>query len=179
MEELKKYLISLGFEDAEAENALIFAGNDTDTKVLKSKVEYLVELGCTPRIIKIIIEENPLIFTTELENIKNMVDYLSCKLNLKDDLVEILDSEPSILSTSLENVKRNVAMLKLLIDENLLYTLFLDRMEIFTYNPDYLSKCLTTLIDNGLKDKIYDIIVNNIEIFEDGIEEIDIKSLKK
>jgi hypothetical protein len=178
-EELKKYLSSLEFDEEEIQEILIFAGNEIDTKVLKDKVEYLVEIGCTPRIIRIIIEENPLLFTTTLSDIKKMVEYLVTELNLKDDLVQILEVEPCILSTKLENVKRNIKMLSLLINKELMYTLYLDRMEIFTYDPDYLSIRLAYLIKKGLKDEIYNIIINNIEIFEENIEEIDIENLKK
>jgi hypothetical protein len=60
-----------------------------------------------------------------------------------------------------------------------MYTLYLDRMEIFTYDPDYLSIRLAYLIKKALKYEIYNIIINNIEIFEENIEEIDIENLKK
>lgn len=176
--DIKDYLISLGFDDEEVQEILVFANNDIDNKELKKKVEYLSSIGCSPRIIRIVIEENPLFMTTELSDVISMVEYLK-SLGLQEDLIEILEIEPDILSTSLETVKRNLGMLKMLMNNELLDTLYKDRMEIFTFNPDYLSDKLTYLISNGLKDKIYDIIMCNIEIFEKENDEIDIENLKK
>ena len=56
-----------------------------------------------------------------------------------------------------------------------------DRIEILTYNTDYLSKRLAYLVENGLKDKIETIILSRIEIFdlEDDEIEFEVKDLKK
>ena len=53
-----------------------------------------------------------------------------------------------------------------------------DRGEILTYKPDYLSDKFSFLINNGLKENILKILIENIEIFELDNDEINIEDLK-
>ena len=50
--------------------------------------------------------------------------------------------------------------------------------EILTFNTDYFEKRLEFFIKNDLKDQIKDIILNDIEAFEDEEDEIDLEDLR-
>ena len=64
-------------------------------------------------------------------------------------------------------------------DEEILKVLLLDRGELLTYKPKYLSEKLSFLIENGLKEKIVKILIEEIEIFDEENENIDLEYLKK
>ena len=57
--------------------------------------------------------------------------------------------------------------------------LLLDRAELLTYKPKFLSEKLSYLIENGLKDKLVKILIEEIEIFDLDNDEIDLEYLKK
>ena len=76
-------------------------------------------------------------------------------------------------------LEQNINLLKLVIDnEEYLKIIMQDRAEILTYRPNYLSDKLSFLINNGLKEKILTIIIQNVEIFDLDNNEIDIEKLK-
>ena len=57
--------------------------------------------------------------------------------------------------------------------------LILDRGELLTFKPKYLSEKLCYLIENGLKDKLVKILIEEIEIFDLDNDEIDLDYLSK
>ena len=50
--------------------------------------------------------------------------------------------------------------------------LILDRGELLTYKPNYLSEKLSYLIENGLKDKLVKILIEEVEIFDEENEQL-------
>lgn len=175
--ELEKYLESLGFTEDDIDEIMVYAGNDIDVNGIKNKVEYLNSLNCSSRIIRIIIEENPLFLLTELEEIKKVINYFKEK-NLEEYITDILEVEPEILSTKVDVIKKNEEILKLIVSETNINIFLRDRTVIFTYNNDYLANRLRFLVEHGLKEKIAKIIINNIEIFDLEDDEIDFEELK-
>ena len=175
--ELEKYLESLGFGEEEIDEIMIYAGNDIDIAGIKNKVDYLNSLKCSSRVIRIIIEENPLFLLTELEEVKKVIAYLKEK-GLEEYITDILEVEPEFISTKIDVIRKNEEILKLIVSEAHVNILLRDRTIIFTYNNDYLANRLRLLVENGLKDKIAKIILNNIEIFDLEDDEIDFEELK-
>ena len=176
-ESLRKLLLKLGFENEIIDDILVFADNEIDAKYLYEKIKYLAELKCTDRIIRIIIEENPIFLNTEFENIKDVINYLKEK-DLDDYIVNILEVNPYILSVSLDKIKNNEKILGYLLNEDNLRNVFINRSELLTYNNDFLTNRIRLLVENNLKDKISRIIITNPEIFELEDDEINIKELK-
>lgn len=180
METLEEVLRKIKFNEEEVEDIKEFVKNEIDIKELCTKIIYLYESNCSARIIRIIIEENILFLSTELKEIEAVVNYIKEK-----DLLEYLDSllevNPDLISEPVEKLRRNENLLKLMLSEEKVKTLLRDRIEILTYNTDYLSKRLAYLVENGLKDKIEDIILSKIEIFdlEDDEIEFEVKEMKK
>lgn len=174
---LRKLLLKLGFEDEVIDDIVVFADNEIDAKYLYEKIKYLSDLKCTGRIIRIIIEENPIFLNTEFGNIKDVINYLKEK-GLEKYIVNILEVNPYILSVSLEVIKNNEKVLGYLLNENSMKRIFIDRSELLTYNNNFLTNRIRLLVENGLKDKIEKIIITNPEIFELEDDEIDIKKLK-
>ena len=174
---LEEYLKSLGFNEDEVDEILIYAGNDIDVDGIKKKIECLHNLNCSPRIIRIIIEENPLFLITEIKDIEEVIKYFKEK-GLEENLVDIIEVEPEILSTKLEKIKKNEEILKFILPESNIKILLRDRTVIFTYNNDYLANRLTLLVEHGLKEKMARIIINNIEVFELDDDEINFDELK-
>lgn len=123
-----------------------------------------------------IITENPLFLTTTLETVKNNVNFLK---NIKlENISKILEINPELLSTSDKTMSENYKLLKILMSEKDLINMLKIDCEILTFNTDYFEKRLEFFIKNDLKDYVKDIILNDIEAFEDEEDEIDLESLK-
>lgn len=176
-EKLEEFLKKIGFENEEVEEILEFANNEIDCKGIYEKIDYLKNLNIDNRIIKIIIEENPLFLTSELSEIETVIEYLKEK-GLEEYIVNILEVDPEIINTPVDTLRKNEKLLKMIMSEEKVKLLLRDRIEILTFNSDYLSKKLAFLIENGLKEKITYIILSNIEIFYLEDDEIDIEELK-
>ena len=123
-----------------------------------------------------IFNENPLFITTSLETVKNNVNFLK-NINL-ENIPRTLEINPELLSTSDKTMSENYKLLKILMSEKELANMLKIDCEILTFNTDYFEKRLEFLIKNGLKDNIKDIILNDIEAFEDEEDEIELEELK-
>lgn len=76
-------------------------------------------------------------------------------------------------------LEQNIRLLKLVIENEEAQKIILqDRGEILTYKPDYLSDKFSFFINNGLKENILKIIIENVEIFDLDNDEINIEELK-
>lgn len=178
MEELKEFLKKTGFNTEEIEDISELVDNEIDIKELEKKIVYLRSLNCDSRIIRIIIEENILFLTTELEEMEKVINFIKEK-GLEEYIDNILEVNPDILSVSVDTLRRNENLLKMMIPENKFFILLRDRIEILTYNSDYLADRLAFFVKNGLKDKINQIILTQIELFDLEENEIEIEKLKK
>ena len=175
---LKEYLAQIGFNDDDIDYILKYTINEIDRDILHEKIKYLIYLGLEARQIRIIIEEDLTFATESLELIKYNGDLLKKYLN-EQELICALEVTPELLTVEKGCLEQNINLLKLVIDkEDYLKIIMQDRGEILTYKPDYLSDKFTFFVKNGLKDKILNIIIQNIEIFDLDNDEIDIKSLK-
>lgn len=123
-----------------------------------------------------IIMENPLFLTTTLETVKNNINFLK-NINL-ENIPRTLEINPELLSTSDKTMSENYKLLKILMSEKDLANMLKIDCEILTFNTDYLEKRLEFFIKNDLKDNIKDIILNDIEAFEDDEKDIDLDELK-
>lgn len=175
---INEYLKKIGFEDEEIEDILEYATNDIDRKILHEKIKYLISLGLEARQIRIIIEEDLTFVTEEVEQIKNNGNILKKYLD-KEELKCALEVTPELLTIKENELERNINLLNLIIkDKEVLKIIIQDRGEILTYKPDYLSDKFSFLINNGLKENLLKIIIENIEVFELDNDEINIEELK-
>ena len=175
---LEKYLKMIGFDEEEISMILDYANSEIDKKVLHEKVKYLISLGLEARQIRIILEEDPTFLTEEFEQIKNNSEILHKYLD-KEELKNTLEVAPEILTMKKDDLKRNINLLDIIINNSeILKVIMQDRGEILTYKPDYLSDKFTFLINNGLKENILKILIENIEIFDLDNSEINIEELK-
>ena len=139
-------------------------------------IEFLNKIGVTQEGIDIILSDNPLFLTTDLETVKRSVNFLK---NIKLENVEkIVEINSELLSTSDKVMSENYKLLKVLMSEREILNLLKIDSEILSFNTDYLEKRFEFFIKNGLKDKIKTIILNKIEAFEDEEDEIDLEELK-
>ncbi len=178
MQEIEEYLKKIGFDEEDIETILEYANNEIDRKILHEKIKYLISLGLDARQIRIIIEEDVTFVTEELDQIKKNGQVL--KKYLEDEEIKTaLEVTPELLTIKENELERNINLLSLLIKEKeILKIIIQDRGEILTYKPDYLSDKFSFFINNGLKDNILKIIIENIEIFELDNDEINIDELK-
>ena len=175
---LEKYLKMIGFDEEEISMILDYANSEIDKKVLHEKVKHLISLGLEARQIRIILEEDPTFLTEEFEQIKNNSEILHKYLD-KEELKNTLEVAPEILTMKKDDLKRNINLLDIIINNSeILKVIMQDRGEILTYKPDYLSDKFTFLINNGLKENILKILIENIEIFDLDNSEINIEELK-
>ncbi len=177
--DIKQYLNKIGFSSDDIDSILEYTTNEIDRNVLHEKIKYLISLGLNATQIRIIIEEDLTFITEELELIKDNVEVLKKYLN-EDEIKNALEVTPELLTMKKGELQQNIRLLNIVIEnEEYLKIIIQDRGEILTYKPDYLSDKFSFLINNGLKDKILDILIQNIEIFDLENEEINLKKLKQ
>lgn len=175
-EELKKFLEELKYEESSIDDILELVDNENDIKSLYEKIEFLNKIGVTGEGIDIILSDNPLFLTTDIETVKRSVNFLK---NIKlENLAKILEINSELLSTQDKIMSENYKLLKVLMPEKEVLNMLKIDSEILSFNTDYLEKRFEFFIKNGLKDKIKTIILNKIEAFEDEEEEIDLEELK-
>ena len=175
-EELKKYFEELNYDESLQNEILAYVDNEKDIESLYEKIKFLTKTGVPQEGIEMIINENPLFLTTTLETVKNNINFLK---NIKlENIARTLEINPELLSTSDKTMSENYKLLKILMSEKDLMNMLKVDFEILTFNTDYFEKRLEFFIKNDLKDQIKDIILNDIEAFEDEEDEIDLEDLK-
>ena len=175
---IEDYLQKVGFGNEEIEIIMEYAVNDIDKDVLHEKIKYLISLGLDPRHIRIIIEEDITFVTEEISLIVRNGEFLKSILD-KDSLMDALEVTPELLTVKEGNLEENLKLLKIVVhDIEILKVLILDRGELLTYKPNYLSEKLSFLVENGLKDKLVKILIEEVEIFDLDNDEIDLEYLK-
>lgn len=175
-EELKKYFDELNYSENIQREILESVETEKDIESLYEKIKFLNKNGVPAEGIEMIFNENPLFITTSLETVKNNVNFLK-NINL-ENIPRTLEINPELLSTSDKTMSENYKLLKILMSEKELANMLKIDCEILTFNTDYFEKRLEFLIKNGLKDNIKDIILNDIEAFEDEEDEIELEELK-
>ena len=175
---INEYLKKIGFDEEEIEEILEYANSEIDRKVLHEKVKYLISLGLEARQIRIVLEEDLLFMTEDIEMIKENGAFLVTILD-EEEIKNTIETTPEILTVKKEDLERNYNLLKLVIpDEESLKIVIQDRGELLTYKPDYLSDKFTFFVSEGLKDNILKIIIDNVEVFDLDNDEIDLEELK-
>ena len=175
-EELKKYFDELNYSENIQREILESVETEKDIESLYEKIKFLNKNGVPAEGIEMIFNENPLFITTSLETVKNNVNFLK-NINL-ENIPRTLEINPELLSTSDKTMSENYKLLKILMSEKELANMLKIDCEILTFNTDYFEKRLEFLIKNGFKDNIKDIILNDIEAFEDEEDEIELEELK-
>ena len=177
-ENLEEYLAKLGFDQDGIDSILVYANNDLDKKSIKEKIDYLISIDLNPNVILNIIEEDLTFVTVDLETIKKNVETLLKYLN-HEEYIEALELTPEFLTMDNDDLEKNIKLIGILYPNiDTVKIIIQDRGEILTYKPDYLSKKLEFFINNGLKDRILNIIIENVEVFDLENDEIDIEELK-
>ena len=175
-EELKKYFDELNYSENIQREILESVETEKDIESLYEKIKFLNKNGVPAEGIEMIFNENPLFITTSLETVKNNVNFLK-NINL-ENIPRTLEINPELLSTSDKTMSENYKLLKILMSEKELANMLKIDCEILPFNTDYFEKRLEFLIKNGFKDNIKDIILNDIEAFEDEEDEIELEELK-
>lgn len=176
---LEEYLNKLRFDEETNEMIMSYSVNDIDKEVLHEKIKYLISLGLDPRRIRIVIEEDMTFVTEEIAIIVKNGEFLKGYLN-PEELLDTLEVTPELLTVKEGYIEENIRLLNLIVtDKEVLKMLILDRGELLTFKPKYLSEKLSYLIENGLKDKLIKILIEEIEIFDLDNDEIDLDYLRK
>lgn len=175
-EELKKYFEELNYDENFQSEIIESVETEKDIESLYEKIKFLNKIGVPVEGMEMIFNENPLFITTTLETVKNNVNFLK-NINL-ENIPRTLEINPELLSTQDKTMSENYKLLKILMTEKDLANLLKIDCEILTFNTDYFVKRLEFFIKNGLKESIKDIILNDIEAFEDEEDEIDLEELK-
>ena len=175
-EELKKYFEELNYDENFQSEIIESVETEKDIESLYEKIKFLNKTGVPAEGMEMIFNENPLFITTTLETVKNNVNFLK-NINL-ENIPRTLEINPELLSTQDKTMSENYKLLKILMSEKDLANMLKIDCEILTFNTDYFEKRLEFLIKNGLKDAIKNIILNDIEAFEDEEDEINLEELK-
>ena len=173
-EELEKFLIKEKFDSYE--DILQYVDDEKDIEILAEKISFLKKNGLESDEIEMVLSENPLFLTSNLETVKRSVNFLN-SIGLKN-LSQVVGMNPELLSISDSQMSENYKLLKLLMSEKDLFNMLNIDAEILSFNTDYLGRRLEFFVKNNLKDKIKDIILNSIESFEDEEDEIDLSMLR-
>ena len=173
-EELKKILLEEKFDSYE--DILQYVDDEKDIESLADKIKFLKKNGLENEDIELVLSENPLFLTSDLETIKRSANFLK-SIGLKN-LSQVYNMNPELLSVSDSQMSENYKLLKLLMSEKELINMLNIDAETLSFNTNYLGRRLEFFVKNGLKDKIKDIILNSIESFEDEEDEIDLDTLR-
>ena len=175
-DKLKSFLEELKYEENSINEILELVDNEKDIESLYNKIEFLNKNGVNQEGIDIILSDNPLFLTTDIDTVKRSVNFLK---NIKlENIANVLEINSELLSTSDQIMSENYKLLKILMPEKEVLNMLKIDSEILSFNTNYLEKRLEFFIKNGLKDKIKNIILNRIEAFEDAEDEIDLEELK-
>ena len=175
---IKEYLRKIGFDEEEISSILEYASNEIDRKVLHEKIKYLISLGLDARQIRIVIEEDITFVTENLETIVQNGDILKKYLN-EEEIKNALEVTPEFLSMKKGEFEQHIRLLNLVVEDRESQKIIIqDRGEILTFKPDYLSDKFSFFINNGLKENILKIIIENVEIFDLDNSEINLDELK-
>ena len=173
-EELEKFLREEKFDSYE--DILLYVDDEKDIESLADKIKFLKKSGLENEDIETVLAENPLFLTSNIETVKRSVNFLN-SIGLKN-LQQTVNMNPELLSVSDSQMSENYKLLKLLLSEKDLLNMLNIDAEILSFNTDYLGRRLEFFVKNDLKDKVKDIILNHIEVFEDEEDEIDLNLLK-
>ena len=173
-EEEKKILLEEKFDSYE--DILQYVDDEKDIESLADKIKFLKKNGLENEDIELVLSENPLFLTSDLETIKRSANFFK-SIGLKN-LSQVYNMNPELLSVSDSQMSENYKLLKLLMSEKELINMLNIDAEILSFNTNYLGRRLEFFVKNGLKDKIKDIILNSIESFEDEEDEIDLDTLR-
>lgn len=175
---ISEFLEGIGFSQEDIDDILVYATNETDKKVLLEKLKYLVSIGYDADSITTILEEDITFMTEPLELIKANVAVLS-KFLEPPEIIRATDVTPELLTIPEGELDKNISLIGILFNDiDTVKIIIQDRGEILTYKPDYLSDKLTFFVNNGLKNKILSIIIENAEVFDLDNNEIDVEELK-
>lgn len=175
-DKLKSLLEELKYDENSINDILELVDNEKDIESLYNKIEFLNKNGVNQEGIDIILSDNPLFLTTDIDTVKRSVNFLK---NIKlENIANVLEINSELLSTSDQIMSENYKLLKILMSEKEVLNMLKIDSEILSFNTNYLEKRLEFFIKNGLKDKIKNIILNKIEAFEDEEDEIDLEELK-
>lgn len=175
-DKLKGFLEELKYDENSINDILELVDNEKDIESLYNKIEFLNKNGVNQEGIDIILSDNPLFLTTDIDTVKRSVNFLK---NIKlENIANVLEINSELLSTSDQIMSGNYKLLKILMPEKEVLSMLKIDSEILSFNTNYLEKRLEFFIKNGLKDKIKNIILNRIEAFEDEEDEIDLEELK-
>ncbi len=175
-DKLKSFLEELKYDENSINEILELVDNEKDIESLYNKIEFLNKNGVNQEGIDIILSDNPLFLTTDIDTVKRSVNFLK---NIKlENIANVLEINSELLSTSDQIMSENYKLLKILMPEKEVLNMLKIDSEILSFNTNYLEKRLEFFIKNGLKDKIKNIILNRIEAFEDAEDEIDLEELK-
>lgn len=175
--EYRDYMNSLNVDGNYAEYLLGQVSTETDIQNLITKIEMIEAEGVDIDTVIEGLAENPLFPVEEPSVIAKNIETLKQYVYFKD-LGLAIESTPEYLTMQEDYLEQNIKMIKLVVSPEIFDILLKAHGEIFTYNTPYLVSRLEFFVKNGLKDKIEQFILEDIELFDLDEEEIDLNDLK-
>ncbi len=176
VKEFKAYMASLGVEESFTEYLLMMLEGENNLQSLIVKIEILHSEGIDINALTEELMENPFFIVEEPKVIEHNIEVLKKYID-KKELTKTLEMNIDYLTVPENSLEQNIKMVKLLVSPEVFDVLLKAHGEIFTFNADYLEKKFEFFIKNGLKDKIEELIMSKIEIFEMDEEEINLEEL--
>lgn len=176
VKEFKTYMASLGVEESFTEYLLMMLEGENNLQSLIVKIEILHSEGIDINALTEELMENPFFIVEEPKVIEHNIEVLKKYID-KKELTKTLEMNIDYLTVPENSLEQNIKMVKLLVSPKVFDVLLKAHGEIFTFNADYLEKKFEFFIKNGLKDKIEELIMSKIEIFEMDEEEINLEEL--
>lgn len=175
--EFKKYMLDLNIDDNITQYILDMLEGENDFNSIIVKFEILTHEGISVNSIQDEIVENPFFITCEPKEMEKNIELLKKYID-SNEIASVIEMNPEYLTIQKDYFEQNIKMLKIIISKKNFEYLLKGNGEIFTFNSDYLEKRLEFFIKNGLKDKLEDLIIERIDLFEADEEEIDFDELR-
>lgn len=177
VKEFKAYMRSINVSDCFTDYLLDMLEGESDLQSLVIKIEILHSEGIDIASLEDSIMEDPWFVVEEPKVIADNIDVLKKYLD-KKELNKVLEMNPEYLTVQGNSLEQNIKMIKLLVSPKCFEVLFKAHGEIFTFNSDFLEKRFEFFIKNGLKDKIEELILTKMEVFDLEEEEINLDELR-
>lgn len=174
--ELEKVLIIMKFSNNQVKYILNYVNIPIQIQELYLKINFLKELNLNNRIIRLVIEENPKLLTTDLIKIKKLVNYIKTKVS-SNEIPNIIECTPQILTIPIEQLINNENLLTKYFSEERIKVIYRYRPSILKLDNEYLNYKTNLIVKNGFEKNIFKIIMMHPEFFLK--RNCDIEYLKK
>ncbi len=176
IKEFKKYMIDLNIDDNFTQYIIDMLEGESDFQSIILKFEIMHHEGIDINSIQDDLMENPFFIVCDPKDIETNINTLKKYVD-EDEISKVIGMNPEYLTVEGSNLEQNIKMLQLILPEDKFNIVLKGNGEILTFNSNYLEKRLEFFIKNGLKNRLEELIMERIDLFDLDEDEINLEEL--